>query len=300
MKSIYLPALIVFLMVIASCGKKQDNTDAEPVAGCDTTYDTTITKTITCNGIDQGCLSDRSVFYLSCLTWMESWKTHVWHSTDSATFSTLNSSQISGVTFENNSVATMKDWLPREANLDLVGLRAYFGLDTVNNPAKLPFVLLVNVDSCADQFDGGESADNVLSSLNGDFINSDEARGYTTAWQRHIDTVSNTHPYFMPIWAYTFKWSTIDSILTISDTTNLDLAFSFHSVGLQDPSFEFEGYERCDGMGSSGIQEGYMVLDLVALPNPFTPDKKDICNIQDFANPCPKFCDFNSPLIDDN
>jgi len=162
------------------------------------------------------------------------------------------------------------------------GTRVYYGL--ANSTDTIPFLLMVNIDGCADMGVNASSGENVLvSDIDGQrFITVEEACALTANWRTFVE---NELKFHTKVNAYNYSWDDIDTLLNSSTDGDLDLHLSYGLRTVSPGDVLFDQDENGP--------YGSVVYANVMSAGPFELSELALF---DFAKPCPQKCDFTSAL----
>ncbi len=160
-------------------------------------------------------------------------------------------------------------------------VRIYFA-DKHNPPEGLglvPDLLMINANGCKDEL--GERL-LLADSASTEEIDLDQAKQAIQRWEENWPM---EYDFLSKVRAYTFQRQRIEEVLSITEGDFVTFQFAIHATpGVQeDPEFP----------NSVSDIQGFLVIDLI-IENELKKSTGELA--LDFARPCPKLCDFESPL----
>lgn len=189
----------------------------------------------------------------------------------------------------------------RDENRQANGLRIYYALPEEPGARPVPELILVNTYNCRDSF--SPDAIPMVTAKETAYISLGNAKEYMKNWRVLRDTTSRTAVY-----AYNYSWEQIKGLVGDDLDKDLHIVYGLRTLSPQENQTDFEMAAKDESGDPEEIKYGSIIYvnvlyvgDLPDLENVrirSSRQSEDQAQLDDFARPCPRYCDPESDLLD--
>ncbi len=235
-----------------------------------------------CNALVYG------VYPQAAAIWTNTWLHNNEHNIDNG-LRTISAQDLKGLFNQVNDTSEMN-----------YGLRFYYAL--VTDTSSVPDLVITSTQNCRDMI-SKEGQVLLVTTEKSEMIDIREAANYTKRWQVKAKPVFSTNVY-----AYNYNMDQIRKF-TSDDSGKIDVFYGLRTLSPEEYNYEFGSEtQKNTKSGQSEMYGNVVYLNVIytrpeGIPRPKVRSRRDEESeddfVNDFARPCPRFCDPDSDLVSD-